>query len=159
MLSQVVQLEGDPNSLRARLKNQALYYAERISREGFKSGRSDLKFSFLTLNKLITFFDLYYQKEFPQALKVKPANVDKTFLCNWCLQVLNDIKLVPFKEEELKDRVFDVTHNLTSNVAKVIPDVLLATMNMLFAQHQKMKSNVEYMPRFQEGALEAVSET
>ncbi|ENN73001.1 hypothetical protein HUJ04_005601 [Dendroctonus ponderosae] len=138
MLSQVVQLEGDPNSLRTRLKNQAFYYAERISREGFKSERSDLKFSFFTLNRLITFFDLYYEKEFPQALKV-----------------LNDIKLVPFREEELKDRVFDVTHNLTSNVAKVIPDVLLTTMNMLFAQYQKIKSNVEFIPRFQEGPLEA----
>lgn len=37
-----------------------------------------------------------------------------------------------------------------------MPDVLLATMNMLFAQYQKIKGNNEYIPRYQDGSMETV---
>ncbi|XP_050302655.1 nuclear pore complex protein Nup93-like [Anthonomus grandis grandis] len=135
MLSQVVQSEGEPGSLRARLYDRAIVFADRFSREGYRCN-SSLVNSFLKLKELINFFDLYHAKEYAQALKM-----------------LNDLQLVPFRMEDVNDRV-QTFKGLTAEVCKVIPDVLLATMNMLFAQYQKIKANSEFVPRYQDGSVE-----
>lgn len=135
MLSQVVQYEGEPNSLRSRLYERAIIFADRFSREGYRCSPA-LVGSFLKLKELLSFFDLYHAKEYPQALKI-----------------LNELQIVPFRSDEIADRVKSFKA-LTADVSKVMPDVLLATMNMLFAQYQKMKSNTDYIPRYHDGSIE-----
>ncbi|KAF7273262.1 hypothetical protein GWI33_014027 [Rhynchophorus ferrugineus] len=135
MLSQVVQSEGSDGSLRSRLKERAILFADRFSREGYRCS-AGLVGSFLKLKELLTFFDFYHAKEYPQALKV-----------------LNELQIIPFRADEIADRVKSFKA-LTADVCKVIPDVLLATMNMLFAQYQKIKGHSEYIPRYQDGSVE-----
>lgn len=56
---------------------------------------------------------------------------------------------------EVEERVSNF-HNMDCLIGKVLPDVVLATMNVLFAQYQKVKSN-EYIPnRYQETNQEQV---
>lgn len=62
---------------------------------------------------------------------------------------------MPLRSEELDDRVKNFK-SLNADVCKVMPDILLATMNMLFAQYQKIKGNNEYIPRYQDGSMEVV---
>lgn len=135
MLSQVVQSVGEPDSLRSRLKDRAVLFADRFSREGYRCSAA-LVGSFLKLKELLTFFDLYHAKEYPQALKV-----------------LNELQIIPFNADEIVDRV-KTFKALTADVCKVIPDVLLATMNMLFAQHQRIKGNSEYIPRYSDASVD-----
>lgn len=134
-LSRVVHMENEPGSLRSRLQERANLYAERFGREGYRSSGSMVN-SFIKLKDLLTFFDQYHAKQYPQALKT-----------------LNDLQLVPLKAQEIDERVKSFK-NLTADVCKVTPDVLLATMNMLFAQYQKIKGNTEYIPRYHNESLE-----
>ncbi|XP_060518052.1 nuclear pore complex protein Nup93 [Cylas formicarius] len=135
MLSQVVHLENEEGTLRGRLQEKAVVFADRFCREGYNCS-SSLMISFLKLKELLIFFNLYHAKEYPQALKV-----------------LSDLQLIPFRNEEIIDKVQSFKA-LTADVSKVIPDVLLATMNMLFAQYQKIKGNIEYIPRYQDNSVE-----
>lgn len=52
--------------------------------------------------------------------------------------------MLPRLSQEIEERVKSFK-KLNVDVAKVFPDVLLATMNMLFADYQKIKSH-EYIP-------------
>ncbi|XP_066153921.1 nuclear pore complex protein Nup93 [Euwallacea fornicatus] len=136
LLSQVVQSQSEPGSLRARLQERSLTLAERFSKEGYRCSAS-LVTSYLKLKDLLNFFDLYHAKEYPQALKV-----------------LTEAQLIPLSQEEIVDRV-KTFKALTVDVCKVIPDVLLATMNMLFAQYQKIRANNEYIPsRYYDGSID-----
>ncbi|KAJ8985829.1 hypothetical protein NQ317_012070 [Molorchus minor] len=120
MLSRVVHLENEPDSLRTRLQERAIVFAERFSREGYKTS-PNLVNSFLKLKDLLSFFDQYHAKQYPQSLKT-----------------LQDLQIVPLRPEDLDERVKNFK-NLNADVCKVMPDILLATMNMLFAQYQKIK--------------------
>lgn len=70
MLSQVVQLKHEDDSLRTRLHKKGSIFVDRYSREGYSSATSRLVSSFLKLNELVVFFDQYHNKQYPQALKV-----------------------------------------------------------------------------------------
>ncbi|KAJ8930803.1 hypothetical protein NQ314_016359 [Rhamnusium bicolor] len=72
------------------------------------------------------------------------------------MKTLNDLQIVPLRADELDERVKNF-RNLNADLCKVMPDVLLATMNMLFAQYQKIKGNNEYIPRYQDGSMEKVN--
>ncbi|KAL3282768.1 hypothetical protein HHI36_005935 [Cryptolaemus montrouzieri] len=126
LLSQVVQIPPQAGSLRDRLQQKSYELAERYEREGYKSS-TIVVVSFLKLKDLLTFFDYYHSKQFNLALKT-----------------LGEIQIIPLQSHEFEERVkaFD---NLSIELCKVIPDIVLATMNMLFAQYQKLKGN-EYMP-------------
>lgn len=136
LLSQVVHLENEPGSLRDRLQERAFALTSRYAKEGYKTRASVVK-SFLKLKELIIFFDQYHAKQYPQALKT-----------------LSDIEIVALQPAELNERI-RTFNSLSPNVAKIIPDILLATMNILFAQYQKIKSN-EYVPRFSDNSMERV---
>lgn len=135
MLSRVAHLESEPGSLRNRLQERARLFAERFSREGYRSSLSMVT-SFLKLKDVVTFFDQYHAKQYPQALKT-----------------LNDLQLVPLRMQYVDERVKSFK-NYTADVCKVIPDVLLATMNILFSQYQKIKGNTEYIPRFHDESVD-----
>nr|CAH7760952.1 unnamed protein product [Callosobruchus chinensis] len=129
LLSRVVHMENEPNSLRVRLQEKANILGERYSREGYRSG-SSLVHSFIKIKELMVFFNQYHAKQYPQALKT-----------------LADLQLVALNSGELDERVKNFK-NLNTDIIKVIPDVLLATMNILFAQYQKIKSTNEFVPRY-----------
>lgn len=135
MLSRVVHLESEPGSLRNRLHETALLFGERFSREGYRSPAVTVT-SFLKLKDILVFFDQYHAKQYPQALKT-----------------LNDLQLVPLVLQDIDERV-KTFKNYNADICKVIPDVLLATMNMLFSQYQKIKGNTEYIPRFHDESVE-----
>ncbi|KAG5887107.1 hypothetical protein JTB14_000740 [Gonioctena quinquepunctata] len=134
ILSRTAHLEIEPDSLRTRMQEKAMAFAERYSREGYKTTPGIVN-TFLKLKDLLTFFDQYHAKQYSQAMKT-----------------LNDLQLVPLRPEDIDDRVKNFK-NLQPDVCKVIPDVLLASMNMLFAQYQKIKSNNEYIPRFHDETM------
>ncbi|CAH1117139.1 unnamed protein product [Phaedon cochleariae] len=128
ILSRTAQLEGEPDSLRNRVQEKAVEYAERFSREGYRTTMTIVN-TFVKLKDILSFFDQYHAKQYNHALKI-----------------LNDLQLIPLRPEEIDSRVKSFK-NLHSDLCKVIPDMLLATMNMLFAEYQKIKST-EYVPRF-----------
>lgn len=135
LLSQVVQLPPQAGSLRDRLQQKSGELSERYDREGYRSSMN-IVISFLKLKDLLTFFNYYHSKQYNLALKI-----------------LGDIQLIPLQSHEFEERVkgFD---RLSIELCKVIPDVVLATMNMLFAQYQKLKGN-DYLPsKFKNDATE-----
>lgn len=131
ILSRTVHLQNEADSLRSKIQDKANHYAERYLREGYKT-TSHIVNSFLKLKDLLVFFDQYHIKNYSQALRT-----------------LDDIELVPLRPDDVDDRVKNFK-NLHQDVCKVVPDVLLAAMNMLFAQYQKIKANNEYVPRFRD---------
>ncbi|CAG9860748.1 unnamed protein product [Phyllotreta striolata] len=131
LLSRTVHLENEPDSLRFKVQQKANHYANRYLREGYKTS-THLVNSFLKLKDLLGFFDQYHGKNYNQALRT-----------------LGDVELVPLRPDDVDERVKNFK-NLHPDVCRVIPDVLLASMNMLFAQYQKIKGNNEYLPRFKE---------
>ncbi|XP_056638972.1 nuclear pore complex protein Nup93-1 [Diorhabda sublineata] len=134
ILSRTVQLENEPGSLRSRIRDKAIQCAERFSREGYKTTPNIVN-CFLKLKDLISFFDQYHSKSYAQALKT-----------------IVELQLIPLRAEEVDDRVKNFK-NFHQDLCKVIPDVLLAVMNMLFAQYQKIKGNNEYIPRFHDETM------
>ncbi|XP_023022838.2 nuclear pore complex protein Nup93 [Leptinotarsa decemlineata] len=131
ILSQVAHMESEPDSLRNKMHEKAVEFAERFSREGYKTTPSIVN-SFLKLKDLVFFFNQYHAKQYNQAFKT-----------------LSGLELIPLRSEDIDDRVKNFK-TLQSDVCKVFPDVLLASMNMIFSQYQKIKANNEYIPRFQD---------
>ncbi|CAG9768838.1 unnamed protein product [Ceutorhynchus assimilis] len=135
LMSQVVQLKSKPDSLRSSLHQKAIVFAERFSSTGYRCPAA-LVSSFLKLKDLITFFDLYFLKEYLRALVV-----------------LKDLQLIPFREEEVSDRIKGFKA-LTAEVSKVIPDVLLATMNIYFVEYQRIRAKYEGARYINESSIE-----
>lgn len=69
MLSRVAHLESEPGLLRNRLQEKAVLFGDRYSREGYRTSSSMVN-SFVRLKDLLTFFDQYHAKQYPQAMKV-----------------------------------------------------------------------------------------
>ncbi|XP_072390532.1 nuclear pore complex protein Nup93-1 [Diabrotica undecimpunctata] len=140
ILSRTVHLENEPNSLRSRIAEKATNFANRFLREGYKTSPTIVN-SFIKLKELITFFNQYHDKNYPQASKT-----------------LHDLQLVPQRMDEVDDRV-KTFKNYHQDLCKVFPDIVLAAMNMIFAQYQKLKSNTEYIPRFRDETMEVQLKT
>lgn len=64
------------------------------------------------------------------------------------------MQVIPFYQTEVDERLQSFKR-LNGDVAKVMPDVLLATMNMLFAQYQSAKDS-EYLPKLHDSNLDSV---
>lgn len=62
--------------------------------------------------------------------------------------------MVPFHDNDIDEYVKNFK-NFNDELCKVMPDILLATMNMLFAQYQGLKGN-EFIPRYNEAGIEKV---
>lgn len=137
LLSQVVQLQTQPGSLRERLLPKAQEIADRYSREGYKC-LSNTVLSFTILKDLLSFFDHYHSKQYSLALKI-----------------LDELRIIPLRSSELDEYVTNFKR-LNLDVRPIIPDVLLATMNMLFDQYQKLKGNEFVRVSFQDPATQKV---
>ncbi|KAF5296103.1 hypothetical protein FQA39_LY02737 [Lamprigera yunnana] len=130
LLPQVVHLKTTEGSLRQRLSPKADAIASRYSSTGYNCG-ANLVSSFLILKDLLIFFDEYRAKQYQLALKT-----------------LEDINLIPLNQKDVENKV-NSFKKLNMDVCKVIPDVILATINILFAQYQSVKSK-EYIPKIQQ---------
>lgn len=126
LLSQVVELPNQPGSIRERIAGRIYEIAERYGKEGFKCP-SKTVLSFTILRELMHFFDYYHAKQY-----------------NLAFEVLKDLRIIPLQPDELEERVSNFKR-YNYDVSKVMPNILLATMNMLFDQYQKLKSS-ELLP-------------
>lgn len=137
LLSQVAQSPPQPNSLRERLQRKSEEIAERYGREGYRCP-AEIATSFRILRVLLEFFDCYHSKQYTMALKL-----------------IIDSHLIPLQPSELDECVSNFK-KYNVEVWNVFPDVLLATMNILFDQYQKIKGK-EFIPqRYQDSAVDKV---
>lgn len=117
------------------MKSQEI--AERYGREGFRCP-GEIASSFRILRTLLEFFDNYHSKQYNLALKT-----------------IIDSHLVPLQASDLDECVANFK-KFIAEVWNVFPDVLLAIMNILFEQYQKIKGT-EFIPqRYQDSAVEKV---
>lgn len=122
LLSQVVHQPTRIGSLRERLHLMANEFSQRYQGIDIHCDAQTLS-SFSTLRDLMEFFDYYHET------KYQPA-----------LEVLSQLKLVPLSMSDLDICV----HNFKrygSEISKVFPDLLLATMDILYAQYKIIKGN------------------
>lgn len=122
LLSQVVHQPSRIGSLRERLHIMANEFSQRYQGIDIHCDAQTLS-TFSTLRDLVEFFDFYHEK------KYQPA-----------LEVLSQLKLVPLSMTDLDICV----HNFKrygSEISKVFPDLLLATMDILYTQYKMIKGN------------------
>ncbi|XP_067007700.1 nuclear pore complex protein Nup93 [Anabrus simplex] len=120
LLCQVVHHMNKPGSLRSRL--QDLAYSIIMRYEGMQLSCSPETASmFFTLRDLLLFFDQYHAQDYQQALETIARS-----------------KLIPLSMGEIEERVKNFRH-LKDEICRCIPDVLLATMNILYELYKKVK--------------------
>ncbi|KAH9515701.1 Nucleoporin nup93 [Bulinus truncatus] len=127
LLSQVVSIAPSPQSTRDRLKAIALNMAERYSTFGHEATQVTTKTFYLLLD-LITFFDLCHEGAISKAL-----------------DVMQGIKILPFSAEEVDHRVSNFKY-YSDEIRRCLPDILLATMNILLSQYNSIRTASSQSP-------------
>ncbi|EDO41551.1 predicted protein [Nematostella vectensis] len=122
LISQVVSTCGAPQSPRDRLHNMAVEIADRYRAQGHNASQSRMSTFFLLLD-LMQFFDLYHGNQTDTAL-----------------DVIQKLKLVPLSSETVEERVA-AFRQYNDEIRRVLPDVLLATMNILYTKYRGTKSS------------------
>nr|CAD7410872.1 unnamed protein product [Timema cristinae] len=122
LLSQVVHHPPKPGSLRSRLQEYSQVLSERYSGQPL-SCSMETHSTFLVLRDLLNFFDLYHLKDYQHAL-----------------EVIQKSRLIPFSPDEIKERVENF-RRLGDEICRVIPDILIATMNILYSQYNSLKGS------------------
>ncbi|OWF34740.1 Nuclear pore complex protein Nup93 [Mizuhopecten yessoensis] len=127
LISQVVSQSNSPQSSRDRLRNMAIGMAERYRSEGVEGNRSNTSTFFLLLD-LLTFFDFYHA-----------GNMDEG------LTVIKQLQLLPLTADAVEQKVNSFRH-YTDEVRRCLPDILLATMNILHHQYKNAKNTAPQSP-------------
>nr|CAD7428199.1 unnamed protein product [Timema monikensis] len=122
LLSQVVHHPPKPGSLRSRLQEYSQVLSERYSGQPL-SCSMETHSTFLVLRDLLNFFDLYHLKDYQHAL-----------------EVIQKSRLIPFSPDEIKERVENF-RRLGDEICRVIPDILIATMNILYSQYNSLRGS------------------
>uniref|UniRef100_A0A3Q3F5G0 Nuclear pore complex protein Nup93 n=1 Tax=Labrus bergylta TaxID=56723 RepID=A0A3Q3F5G0_9LABR len=120
LLSPVIAQVSAPQSNKERLKNTAVAIAERY-RSHAVSGEKSVDSTFYLLLDLTTFFDEYHA-----------GHVDRAY------DVMERLKLLPLSQDSVEERVA-AFRNFSDEVRHNLSEVLLATMNILFTQHKRLK--------------------
>uniref|UniRef100_A0A4W4HFK4 Nuclear pore complex protein Nup93 n=1 Tax=Electrophorus electricus TaxID=8005 RepID=A0A4W4HFK4_ELEEL len=120
LLSPAIAQISAPQSNKERLKNMALGVAERYRSNGI-TGEKTVDSTFYLLLDLMTFFDEYHA-----------GHVDQAY------DVIERLKLVPLSQDSVEERVA-AFRNFSDEVRHNLSEVLLATMNILFTQHKRLK--------------------
>ncbi|XP_050082898.1 nuclear pore complex protein Nup93-1-like [Anopheles aquasalis] len=120
LLSQVVHHDNKEGSLRDRVQRMANEFGGRYT-GAEKNCDSQTWSTFTLLKELATFFDYYHGKNYQSAM-----------------EILERIKLVPLRMADLDATVHNFKR-LSGEVCKVIPDLLLATMDIAFTKYKAMK--------------------
>lgn len=121
LLSQIVHQPSKKGSLRERLYYLALEISKRYAGAEHNCDAQTLS-TFSTLRELVSFFDQYHAREHQLAL-----------------QTLSKLQLVPLRMSDLEICVHNFKR-LGGEVSKVFPDLLLATMDILYTQYKQLKS-------------------
>lgn len=121
LLCQVVAEPASPSSSRDRLRTLAFSVAERYKQQSFDGSRATASTFYLLLD-LLTFFDFYHNKEYDQALNI-----------------VQQLKLLPFSMDAVDQKVGSFRY-FADELRRTLPDVLLATMNILFVQYKNLRS-------------------
>uniref|UniRef100_A0A1B6IGV5 Nuclear pore protein n=2 Tax=Homalodisca liturata TaxID=320908 RepID=A0A1B6IGV5_9HEMI len=126
MVQLVARVDNEPSSLRSRLSDYAQQVSARYSGIKLKASAKTAA-TFFCLRDLLIFFDQYAEKQYQLAL-----------------DTIQKSRLVPLKMDEIEpmEKLF---HGLAEEVVRVIPDVLLATMNILYSQYTKLKGENQPM--------------
>uniref|UniRef100_A0A671V3Z2 Nuclear pore complex protein Nup93 n=1 Tax=Sparus aurata TaxID=8175 RepID=A0A671V3Z2_SPAAU len=120
LLSPVIAQASAPQSNKERLKNTAVAIAERYRSQGI-AGEKSVDSTFYLLLDLTTFFDEYHA-----------GHVDRAY------DVMERLKLLPLSQDSVEERVA-AFRNFSDEVRHNLSEVLLATMNILFTQHKRLK--------------------
>uniref|UniRef100_A0A8C3GB87 Nuclear pore complex protein Nup93 n=1 Tax=Cyclopterus lumpus TaxID=8103 RepID=A0A8C3GB87_CYCLU len=120
LLSPVIAQVSAPQSNKERLKNTAVAIAERYRSQG-TAGDKSVNSTFYLLLDLTTFFDEYHA-----------GHVDRAY------DVMERLKLLPLSQDSVEERVA-AFRNFSDEVRHNLSEVLLATMNILFTQHKRLK--------------------
>lgn len=142
LLSQIVSQTSGNQASRDRLKSLALGVAERYRRTGVAESSRANTSSFYLILDLLTFFDLYHQG-----------------LTEEALEIIKQLQLLPMTTDAVEHKV-NTFRNYTEEVRRCLPDVLLATMNVLHSQYKKSRSSAPQSPLLSRGrAMEGGKET
>ena len=117
LLAQVIALPATPESRRDRIQRQAVTIAKRYKMSGVVAGRDNTSTLFLLLD-LATFFDLYHGGKLSESL-----------------DTLARVKLVPVSGAAV-DMAVTTFRQLSDEVRRNIPDILLAAMTALHSQYR-----------------------
>jgi len=117
LLSQVISMPATPESRRDRIQRMAVSIAKRYKMSGVVTGRDSTNTLFLLLD-LATFFDLYHNGKLSE-----------------CLDTLVRVKLLPMSSSQV-DMSVTTFRQLSDEVRRNIPDILLASMTALHNQYR-----------------------
>lgn len=140
LLSQVVAIAPSPQSTRDRLSTLAVNMAERYSSMGHEASQMTTKTFYLLLD-LITFFDYCHAGAVTKAL-----------------EVMQGIKILPFATEDVDHRVNNFKH-YSDEIRRCLPDILLATMNILLTQYNSIRNPSSQSPLRRRGAEDGGKDT
>lgn len=126
MLSQVVHLAPVPGSTRERLQILAEELAFRYVGDSFKCSRQ-IYTTFYILKDLLNFFDHYHNGQYVLAL-----------------EAIQKLQIIPLSMNEVDEKVSNFK-SLESEVCRVLPDILLATMNILYHRYTHIDEGTEHL--------------
>ncbi|XP_035209055.1 nuclear pore complex protein Nup93-like isoform X2 [Stegodyphus dumicola] len=127
LLSQVVPQMNVEGSNRQRLESLALTIAERYKTQGHTASPETAGTFFLLLD-LMAFFNYYHKNQHIEAL-------DR----------IKSLRLLPFDVQEVEQKVTAFS-TYSEEVRRNFPDVLLATMNILYSEYKKTKKSMSINP-------------
>lgn len=108
-------------SQRDKLEGLALRLAERYSLHGHNANKGVAATFFLLLD-LMTFFSYYHRQSFHDAL-----------------DTIEKLNIIPLSVSQMESKVSEF-NRLSHEIQRNIPDILVATMNILYAQYKETKS-------------------
>lgn len=123
-----------------RVQNKALAFAQRLKASG--SLLPNIAATFFLLLDLGIFFSLYHEEKFHEAFEVSGlitiacSAFISDFFCSF--QTIAKLRLIPLSPDEVESRVTNFK-NLSDDIRRNIPDVLLATMNILHKKYKQTK--------------------
>jgi nuclear pore complex protein Nup93 len=132
LMGGVVSSPSPPQSDRHRLQTLCTSIAERYRNHGY-APKYEISHTFFLLLDLMTFFDRYHSKAFDEALKI-----------------IQQLRLLPLLDEETVDQKITSFKTMDDLVRLCFPDLLLAVMNILYAQY-KQSSTTTHPPMIDSG--------
>jgi len=123
LLSGVIAEKSGDNPKRDRLEENSLKLAERFSILGHKASQNIMATFYLLLD-LMTFFSYYHKQT-----------------VNDALNTIEKLKVVPFRSSEIDLKVSEFSQ-LPEEIRHNIPEILLASMNILYVQFKETRASV-----------------
>lgn len=123
MLCPLVAHHKGVDTKREKIEAFAIQIAERYCNQKCKASR-EVTSTFYLLIDLMTFFDLYHNRQYNEAL-----------------DTIIKLNIFPLRAAEIDGKVNDFAH-YSDEVRRNIPDLLLATMDILCSQYKEVKSSI-----------------